>query len=172
MASKYYKKKEDAISKEEKSYQEALELVASVDCVLRFEWRVKSLEDAAKIFHSLGEYKDAGEQAGICEREAEEALRSGYEETYRSALLKQGQAEKKSDYIDAISEFKRVLKSEKHEAEARERITACKKKILQLETRAVWKKRGIAFVVLCALALALYFSPAYPFVLKFIKFIR
>lgn len=163
MANKYYKK-EDDISDEEKKYREASELAASVECVLRFEWRVKSLEDAAKIFRSIGEYKDAKEQAELCEKKAKEALFKGYDEVYQRALLKQEKAENKSDYLDAVSDFKRVLKSERYETDAKEHISVCRKAILRIETKAAWKKRGIAFCVLCILLILFYKSPAYSFV--------
>ena len=167
MANKFYQK-EAKIPKEEAKYREASELVDSIDCVLRFEWKVNALTEAAKIFRSLGEYKDAQEQAEACERRAGEVLQAGYEEVCGQALLKKKNAENKSDYSDAISDFKRVLKSEKHEAEAKEQIQSCKREILRIETKAVWKKRGIALLVLCVLAFLFYKSPAYSFTRGFL----
>lgn len=159
----YYQNKKPEISKEEKKYQEAAGLLASIDCITRFEWEIKTLENAASIFEKLGEYKDAKEQAAACQKRISKAREKGYEKVFLSACEKQEKAFDKSGYADAVANFKRVLDSEKYGEQARERISACKKSMNRLAAKAVWKKRGIALLVLLLAAGLFYVSPAYPF---------
>lgn len=154
-------KKESSI--EEKKYQEAVGLQESVSYIIRFERRVIVLNSAANKFEKLGEYKDASERMDLCRKAAKEAEIEGCRETFELALVKEKEAKCKSDYIEAIEEFKRVWKKEAYDREARKHIADCKEKIIRLEKRATLKRRVTVLVVLAICIFAFTKTIAYPF---------
>lgn len=151
------------VAQEEKKYREALGLKEAADLILRFERKEAALKSAAKKFASIPDYQDAAEQAEECLRLAQKAAGDGSREVYESAREKQQSAQTKSDYIDAIAEFKRVWKREELEQPAGEGIASCKEQIIRLENRATWKKRFITLAVLVVLVLIYIRTDAYPF---------
>lgn len=160
MEEELFKKK---ISKEEKLYIEAVGLQEAISCVLRFERKVISLNNAADKFEALGDYKDAKERAEECKRMAEVIDAEGLKETYENALRRQEEASVKSEYVDAIAEFKRVSKRDDYKEEAKKRIEMCKNEIARLESRAVWKRRFIVLTVLAGCIFIFMQTPFYPF---------
>lgn len=165
MAEQLFKKK---ITREEKIYLDAVGLQEAVSCVLRFERKVNALNSAAKKFESLGDYKDARARMESCREQAAAVEVEGARETYELALRKKEAAVKKSDYIDAIEEFRRLKKRDDYREEAMKQIQFCKKKIAHLERVAVWKRRLILLAVLVASAVIFIKTPAYPFTKGFI----
>ena len=71
-------KKKEKLSKEESLYRSAVSLMEAVDCVRRFEREVSSLEDAAKKFDKLGNYKDSAERKEICIKAAQDAIQKRF----------------------------------------------------------------------------------------------
>lgn len=147
----------------ERIYREAAQLQDAADCVLRFERKVAALRSAAKKFRSVSEYKDAAECAQECLRQADILEKEGLEETFALGIEKEQASKTKSDYLDAITEYKRVWKKEHYAGEAREHIKACKEEILRIETRAIRKKRLIFLAVVAALLIIFVNTDAYPF---------
>lgn len=144
-----FKKK---LSKEEKLYIEAVKLQEAVSCVLRFEQKVVSLKSAARKFESLGDYKDSKVRMEACREQAAIIRKEGMKETFKLAMVKKERAKTKSDYVDVITEFKRVVKREEYRDRAKEQIQLCKKEIARIESRAAWKRRlaALAVVAICA----------------------
>ena len=77
----------------------------AVDCVRRFEREVSSLEDAAKKFDKLGNYKDSAERKEICIKAAQDAIDNGTEKIFDEAVLKLENAKSKSDFADAAEDL-------------------------------------------------------------------
>lgn len=150
-------------AREANIYKAAAELEEAADCVLRFERKVAAYRNAGKKFQSVSGCKDSAKRAENCLRQAELAEQEGMEETFALGKKKEREAKTKSDFIDAIAEYKRVWKKETYARDAKERIDACKEAIARLEARAVWKKRLIALGVLAVLALIFVNTDAYPF---------
>lgn len=160
MAEELFKKK---ISREERIYVEALELQKAVSCVLRFENKVSALKSAARKFQKLEDYKDAKTHMEECRAEAAKVAEEGIREVFEEAVRREEQAKSESDYVDALTEFKRVSRKGNYAEEAKEHIRMCKRRIARLETYAVWKRRFkvLAVVVICAFILTR--TPLYPF---------
>lgn len=160
MAEELFKKK---ISKEEKIYTEAVELQKAVSCVLRFERKKAALKGAAKKFDKLGDFRDARTRAEACRAEAAKTEIEGSKKVFEEALLREKQAKYKSDYVDAITEFKRVWKKDAYAHEAREHIQACKRQIVRIENRAAWRRRFTALAIVVAGVFLFTRTPLYPF---------
>lgn len=154
---------EKKIPKEEQIYRSAVKLQNAVSCVLYFERKAAALRSAAKKFEKLGEYKDSAKRMKQCTEAAEQAEEEGSRSTMEEAKLRQERARTKSDYIDAITEFRRVRKMEAYSEEAKAHIQACKKEIVRLENRAVWKKRITVLAVIAACVVVFMLTPLYPF---------
>ena len=150
-------------AREEKIYREAAGLEEAAEYVIRFERKVSAYRSTAKKFQSISGYKDAARRAEQCQQKAESMEKKGLEESFALGRKKEQEARTKSDFIDAIAEYKRVWKKEAYAQEAKEHIDACKRGILRLETRAIWKKRVITLAVLAALVLLYVNTDAYPF---------
>lgn len=161
MAEELFRKK---ISKEEKLYLEAVHLQEAVSCVLRFERKVSALNSAAKKFESLGDYRDSKARMELCRKEADAADAEGARETYALAFRKKEAAKQKSDYVDAIEEFKRLRKRDEYREEVKQQIQLCKKEINRLESIAVWKRRLTFIAVVLVCAVLFMQTPGYPFV--------
>lgn len=146
-----FKKK---LSKEEKTYLEAVKLQEAVSCVLRFEQKISALKGAAKMFQNLGDFKDSQERMQACREQLVVERKKGMEEVFAAALAKKENAVSKSDYADAIMEFKRVVKREEYHDRAKEQIQFCKREIAKIETKAAWKRRLtlLCVIVVCAAA--------------------
>ena len=155
-------KKEDS-TREAKIYKEAVDLEQAADCVLRFERKVAVYRNAAKKFQSVSGYQDAAMRGQQCEKQAEFIEQEGLKEALAMGKKKEQAAKTKSEYIDAIAEYKRVWKKDGFAREGRERIDACKREILRLETKSIWKKRLITLAVLAVLVLIFVNTDAYPF---------
>ena len=153
-------KKKEKLSKEESLYRSAVSLMEAVDCVRRFEREVSSLEDAAKKFDKLGNYKDSAERKEICIKAAQDAIDNGTEKIFDEAVLKLENAKSKSDFADAAEDFKRVRKFGYKKQECNDNIGICQKEIRKLETIAVYKRPGI---VLCIITLAVVIFVNTPF---------
>ncbi|MCI8771590.1 MAG: hypothetical protein HFH73_10690 [Lachnospiraceae bacterium] len=165
MAEELFKKK---ISKEEKLYQEAVNLQKAVSCVLRFERKVNALNSAAKKFESLGDYRDAKIRMKACREEAAAVDTRGAKETFALALNKKEAAKRKSDYVDAIEEFKRLRRRDEYRDKAKEQIQICKKQIARIESRAAWIRRFTILAVFAVIILIFLKTPGYPFAKGFI----
>lgn len=152
--------KEKKISKEEKDYRYACALMESVDCVIRFERKVLSLQGAAKIFERLGDYKESQALRERCLREAAQEQEQGTEQTYEAALRMQEEAKTKLDYKTVIAEYGRVADYR----DAAARTEECKKKIVRMETISAWKHRAVALIILALLFAVFWVSPAQPYV--------
>lgn len=143
-------------SPEEISYTTAVELMEALDCVERFERTVESLRSAAKAFEQLGEYEDSAERLAECLAMAEKAEQEGCEETYNHAEEMRSQAKVKSEYMAAISEYRRLKAFAPYKERALEGENACQKAIRKIETRKVYKRQGIALltiVILCVIVM-------------------
>ncbi len=165
MAEELFKKK---ISKEEKLYMDAVNLQKAVTCVLRFERKVTALNSAAKKFESLGDYKDARIRMQACREEACAVDARGAKETYELALRKKEAAKKKSDYADAIEEFRRLRRRDEYRDRVKEQIQSCKKEIAHIESMAAWIRRFTLLAVLAAVIVVFLRTPGYPFVKGFV----
>ena len=160
MAEELFKKK---ISREEKIYREARDLQEAVSCVLRFENEVAALGSAARKFQKLENYKDAKARMEECRAAAAKAAERGAREVFEEAVRREEQAKYKSDYADAITEFKRVSKRGEYTQEAKKHISICRRKIARLESFAVWRRR-LTFLALLAASIFLFTrTPFYPF---------
>lgn len=154
---------EKKIPKEEQIYRSAVNLQNAVSCVLYFEQEAAALRSAARKFEKLGEYKDSAERMRLCREAAERAEQEGGRCTMEEARLRQERACTKSEYIDAITEFRRVRKMEAYSEEAKAHIQACKREIIRLENRAVWKKRAAVLAVAVVCVVVFMLTPLYPF---------
>lgn len=150
------------LSKEEMRYQSAVQLMEAVDCVSRFEREVASLRDAAAIFEKLGDYKDAVQRRKDCLEMADQAEERGCRDTFQSGKDKLKAASVKSDYVDAMEQFKRLRKYEPYRERIKPEIQECKKRIRRLETMAAYKRRGIVLLILFLVCLALTQTPVFP----------
>lgn len=149
-------------SKEEALYTSAVSLMNAVDCLERFEREVDALRDAAKKFGKLGDYKEAERYQEDCLRRADEAEKKGCQKTYEVAMQKKESAVTKSDYVDAMEEFRRLRSYEPYQEKAKEKIQECKERIRRLETIAAYKRRGMCFLALVIIVIALAQTPLYP----------
>lgn len=156
---------EEKISEEEKKYRSAVNLMESVECVTRFERAVISLQSAAALFESLGEYKDSVQKKEACEMQAEITQETGMQAAYEAAVDMQNSARTKIDYRTVISEYERFPEYK----DSVQRIETCKKKLIRLENRAVWKNRAIVLVVLALAAAIFWVSPAKPFTKGYLR---
>lgn len=150
-------------AREANIYKAAAELEEAADCVLRFERKVAAYRNAGKKFQSVSGYMDSDKRAEHCLHQADLAEQEGIAETFDLGKKKEQEARTKSDFIDAIAEYKRVWKKERYAREAKEHIDACKEAIMRLEARSVWKKRLTALAVLAVLVLIFVNTDAYPF---------
>jgi len=157
-------KKKEKLSKEENLYRSAVSLMEAVDCVKRFEREVSSLEDAAKKFDKLGNYKDSAERKEICIKAAQDAIDNGTEKTFEEAVLKLENAKSKSDFVDAAEDFKRVRKFGYKKQECNDNISICQKGIRKLETIAVYKRRGIVLCIIIIVVVVFVNTPFCPLV--------
>lgn len=165
MAEELFKKK---ISKEEKLYTEAVNLQSAVTYVLRFERKVSALNSAARKFESLGDYKDSKIRMKACREEAGAVDARGAKETYERAFRKKEAAKNKSDYVDAIEEFRRLRKRDEYKDRAKEQIQLCKREIAHIESRAAWFRRFTLLAVMAALLLLFLQTPVYPLAKGFV----
>ncbi|MCD7826305.1 MAG: DUF6273 domain-containing protein [Clostridiaceae bacterium] len=159
MSEELFKKK---ISKEEKLYEEAAGLQESVPCVLRFECAVQSLRGAADKFKKLASYKDSEIRMQQCLESAQRAEEKGGIEVYEAAVQMEKEAKCKSDYLEAIVNFKRVPESCGRSEEAAEHIRFCYDAIKKLQVRALRRRRGIAVLVFAVLIFCFVQSRAFP----------
>lgn len=159
----------NSLSREERIYNDAESLVDAAECVIRFEQKVKTLKSAAAKFEKLGDYRDAAERAGSCREAAHKAKAEGFKTVFLQAKKRQETASEKSDYIDAIANYRRVTESKRYGEQAKEQIAVCKKQIARLETRRVWKKRIITLLVLGLACFFFTLTPAYPFWKGFVR---
>ena len=144
-------------------YKTAAGLEEAAECVLRFERKVAAYRNAGKKFQSISGYMDSAGRAEDCRRKAEAVEQQGMEEAFALGKKKEQQARTKSDFIDAIAEYKRVWKNESYARETKGRIDACKEAMMRLETKSLWKKRVITLAVLAVLVLVFLNTDAYPF---------
>lgn len=149
-------------SKEETLYTSAVSLMNAVDCLERFEREVEALRDAAKRFGKLGDYKEAKRYQDDCLKRADAAEEKGCRKTYEVAMQKKESAVTKSDYVDAMEEFRRLRAYETYQEKVKKEIQECKERIRRLETIAAYKRRGMCLLVLVIIAAALVQTPLYP----------
>lgn len=150
-------------AREANIYKTAAGLEEAAECVLRFERKVIAYRNAGKKFQSISGYMDSDERAKRCHQQAEAVERQGMEEAFALGKKKEQEAKTKSDFIDAIAEYKRVWKKEQYAQQAKGRIDACKEAMIRLETRSLWKKRLITLAVLGVLVIIFVNTDAYPF---------
>lgn len=149
-------------SKEESTYHAAVSLMDAVDCVERFERKVDALRDAAALFESLGDYQDAKQYREDCLERADEVEAEGCRKTFALGMKKKKKASTKSDYIDAMEEFRRLREYEPYQNKIKPEIQECKRQIKRLETLRAYKRRAIALLVLVLLCLVLAQTPVFP----------
>lgn len=150
---------EEKLSPEEKKYRSAVKLMESVDCVVRFETAVESLNSAAALFDGLEDYKESRQKAKECKSLAEQRQETGIQEAYLEAVNLQDNAKTKIDYRTIISEFERFPDYK----DSQKRIEECKKTLRRIASRQAWRNRGIAILVLAAIAAIFWISPAKPY---------
>ncbi len=161
MQAKPFKKKEK-LSKEENLYRSAVSLMEAVDCIIRFDKLVFSLNDAAKKFEKLGDYKDSRERKEQCLNNAKEATDRGAAEVFKAAIKKFDNAKNKSDFADIIEDLKLVRKFNYRKEECSKNIQECQRRIRKIETIATCKRWVIMFCILTAFAIAFINTPFFP----------
>lgn len=149
-------------SKEESTYHAAVSLMDAVDCVERFEREVSALRDAAALFESLGDYQDAKQRRKDCLGRADEAEVEGCRKTFNVGMKKKEKASTKTDYVDAIEEFRRLRKYEPYQDKIKQEIRECKQQIKRIETLNAYKRRAVALLVLALICLGLSQTPVFP----------
>jgi tetratricopeptide (TPR) repeat protein len=149
----------EELTAEECGYRNAKELMESVDCVVRYEQGVKSLQRGAELFQKLGDYRDSRQRVQQCERMAQELEETGREKAYREAVALCENAVTKTDYRTAISELNRFPEYK----DCGERIRSCEQSLTRLANRQAWRNRGITAGILVLLFLAAWISPLKPY---------
>lgn len=143
---------EEELTGEEAKYRSAGELRDSLVCVERYEQGVRTLLDAADLFDGISTYKDSAKQAADCRKKAEAYEQKGREKAYQAAVKLCDAAVTKMDYRTAISELERFADYR----DSAERIEQCKKQIVRQETKAAWKNRIIAFIIIVVMAVCIW----------------
>ncbi len=149
-------------SKEESTYQAAISLMDAVDCVGRFERKVDALRDAAAMFDRLGDYQDAKQRKEDCLEEADEAEEQGCRGVFALGMKKKEKATTKSNYIDAMEEFRRLRDYEPYQKKVQKEIQECKQQVKRIETRAAYKRCMIILLILAVLFAGLSQTPVFP----------
>jgi hypothetical protein len=150
---------EETLSDEEQQYRNAAALVESVDCVVRYERAVSSLQHGAALFEALGDYRDSRQRAAECIRQAQELEETGREKAYQEAVQLCDTAVTPMDYRTAISELERFSDYK----DCKERIASCRQTLTRMASRRMWHNRSIAAVILAVLLLAAWISPLKPY---------
>ncbi|MBS4816646.1 MAG: hypothetical protein KH026_08625 [Clostridium sp.] len=143
---------DEELTTEEAKYRSAKDLRDSLECVERYEQGVRTLLDAAALFDEIDDYEDSARLAEKCRKKAKDYEKKGMEKAYQQAVKLCGEAVTKMDYRTAITELERFPQYK----DSRQRIEACKKEIVRLETKAAWKNRIIALVVIAVMALCIW----------------
>lgn len=151
---------EEKLSKEEREYRSAVSLMESVDCATRYEREVESLRSAVVLFEALGSYKDSAQRKKKCEDLAQKAECEGIEKAYKEAVEFLEGASTKMDYRTAIADFERVSDYK----DSAQKIEECKKALGRIETKKVWRNRGIVVLVIAVVAFIFAFTPVGPIV--------
>lgn len=152
-------------SKEEITYDTAVELMGAIDCVERFERAAHSLRSAAKKLESLGDYKDAPSLRKQAIEQADRIEKEGCEKTYQQAEKMREAAKDKSEYIAAASEYRRLKGFASYKEKGAKGEALCQKSIRRNETKRVYMRRGIALIVLVAICIIVMQTPL-AFVVK------
>lgn len=152
------------LSPEEKIYRNAAALMGAVDCVERFERVYSTMNSAAKKFSKIPGYRDADEKRKQCLEIADKAVKDGTASVFELSVQRQRESKTKSDYADAIENFKRCKKFKYNIEECDEHISQCKQGIAKLETMAAYKRRGIVAAIFVLLFVVFLQTPAYPMV--------
>lgn len=152
------------ISAEEKIYRNAAALMGAVDCIERFERIYYTMNSAAKKFNKIQGYRDADEKRQECLEIADIAVKDGTVKVFNNAVLTLKEAKTKSDYADAIENFKRCKKFKYNMEKCDKYIAECNQGIAKLETKAAYKRRGIVVAVFVLLFIVFLKTPAFPMV--------
>ncbi len=152
------------LSTAEKIYRNAVSLMGAVDCVERFERIYYTMNSAAKKFNKIQGYLDADEKRQECLEIADIAVKDGTVKVFNNAVLTLKEAKTKSDYADAIENFKRCKKFKYNIEKCDKYIVECNHGIAKLETKAAYKRRGIVAAVFVLLFIAFLKTPAFPMV--------
>lgn len=152
------------ISAEEKIYRNADALMGAVDCIERFERIYYTMNSAAKKFNKIQGYRDADEKRQECLEIADIAVKDGTVKVFNNAVLTLKEAKTKSDYADAIENFKRCKKFKYNMEKCDKYIAECNQGIAKLETKAAYKRRGIVVAVFVLLFIVFLKTPAFPMV--------
>lgn len=152
------------LSTEEKIYKNAVALMEAADCVERFERIYSTMNNAAKKFNRIQGYLDSDERRQKCLEMADKAVKDGTEAVFKLAVQRQEASKTKSDYADAIENFKRCKKFKYNIEDCDKHIEQCKQGIAKLETKAAYKRRGIVAAVFVLLFILFLQTPAYPMV--------
>ena len=83
---------------------------------------------------------------------------------FNNAVLTLKEAKTKSDYADAIENFKRCKKFKYNMEKCDKYIAECNQGIAKLETKAAYKRRGIVVAVFVLLFIVFLKTPAFPMV--------
>jgi hypothetical protein len=143
---------EEELTPEEQGYRSAVELMESVDCVVRYERGVQSLQNAADQFRKLEGYRDSQEREKKCRRQALELEEKGREAAYREAVTLCENAVTKMDYRTAISELNRFPDYK----DCGKRIEDCKGMVTAMETKQVRRNRVIVLIFVLLFLFAAY----------------
>lgn len=141
----------------------------AVDCVSRFDVVVSSLNDAAKKFEKLGDYKDSVFRREKCLNDAKDMAVNGAAEVFKTAVEKLGNAKTKSDFIDAAQDFKLVRKFDYKREECNKNIQYCQKRIRRIETIAVFRRYIIVICVLAIFTVIFINTPLFPLLQKLLS---
>ena len=152
------------LSAEERIYKNAVSLMSAVDCVERFERVYYTMNSAVKKFNKIQGYLDADEKRQECLEIADIAVKDGTMKVFNSAVLTLKEAKTKSDYADAIENFKRCKKFKYNMEKCDKYIAECNQGIAKLETKAAYKRRGIVVAVFVLLFIVFLKTPAFPMV--------
>lgn len=152
------------LSVEERIYKNAVSLMNAVDCVERFERIYYTMNSAAKKFDKIQGYLDADEKKQECFEIADKAVKEGTVKVFELAALRQKESKTKSDFADAIENFKRCRKFNYNIEQCDEHISQCKQGIAKLETKAAYKRRAIVAAIFAVLFILFLQTPAYPMV--------
>ena len=146
----------------ENAYRKAIGLIDAIEYVCRFEQKERILQSAIDKLDKLGDYKDAENIAKDCRRLRDQEIENGTAAVMKKAAARHSAAETKSDYADAIENYKRVMKYGYKVDECKKCIADCEKKIGRIETGLLWKRRFTALAVIAVIAGIVRVTPIYP----------
>lgn len=95
-------------SEKEISYQAAVKLMKSINCMTAYKAKVDMYKEVALVFSKLTDYKDSEEFSKVCEQLAEQTNKEIEKRIYKRAQMIKNSAKFAEDYLKAAEEFKKV----------------------------------------------------------------